>query len=456
MKKIIAILILLISITTFGNVSLPSIFGTHMVLQQNSEVKLWGWGDPNEKITITTSWGEEFNLTVDYWAKWEVTLHTPNAGETHTITLQGYNKVVIEDILLGEVWLCSGQSNMQWTASSGIVDKEKHIENANYPEIRFFYIPKMVADNPQLNVVGEWKVCSPETMQYFSAVGYFFGEKLHTELNVPVGLISSSWGGSPAEPWTPKEAIEANEIVFAAAKKLKKEPWAPYESAMLYNAMIAPIIPFKIAGTIWYQGETNVQNAATYSELLSTLVTSWRNKWNDDFSFYYVQIAPWKYGDDHFNGVILRDQQRRAASKIENSGVVVISDIGNEDDLHPKNKYPVGVRLANLALNKTYGKTDIQYSGPSYKSFEIEKNKVIISFDFAEGLTSPDKKVPYFEIAGSDGTFYAADAKIVGTTIIVKSKEVKEPTQIRYAWKNAITPALTNNAGLPTSSFTTE
>ncbi|AOW19629.1 sialate O-acetylesterase [Urechidicola croceus] len=456
MKKFITIIILFMTTTSQANISLPSIFGNHMVMQQNSEVKIWGWADPNEEITITTSWNsEEIKTTGNNLAQWSAILKTPKSGKTHTITIQGYNKIIIEDILMGEVWLCSGQSNMQWSASAGIDDKEKHIANANYPEIRFFSVPKKTSDYPQLDVKAQWVKCSPETMQYFSAVSYFFGQKIHSELNVPVGLINSSWGGTPAEIWVPKDAIEANEIVNEASKKLKEEPWGPFQPGKAYNAMIAPIIPFKIAGTLWYQGETNTQNSSTYSKLLTTLINSWRDEWNEDFPFYFAQIAPFDYGDDNFSGVEIRDQQRRVLN-VDKTGMIVLSDIGNLDDIHPQNKYDVGIRFANLALNKSYGKSNFQYSGPLYKSSKIKKDCIIISFDFYDGLTSMDKKLRFFEIAGSDGVFFPADAKIKGKTIEVKSKEVKNPVKVRYAWKNAIIPTLTNSTGLPASSFITD
>lgn len=451
MKFFVGLILLLISYTSFA-VSLPSIFGTYMVLQQNSEIKFWGWGDPNEKIKITTSWGEEIEVMANYLAEWEVNLHTPKTGEIHNITIQGYNKIVLNDILLGEVWLCSGQSNMQKSAASGITNGKEHIKNANYPEIRFFAIPKRSSDYIQLDVDARWQVCTPETMKHFTAVGYFFGEKLFKELNVPIGLINASWGGTPAEAWSPKEYIESDEILLESSKKLKETPWGPYQTSVVYNAMISPIIPFKIAGTIWYQGEENTQNPDNYSLLLTTMIGSWRDKWKNEFPFYFVQIAPYQYGEDDFAGVVVRDQQRRTLA-VEKTGMVVISDVGNIKDIHPKNKYDVGLRLANVALTKTYGVDDIQYSGPLYKNFKIEGKSIRVFFDYGSGLMSPEKKLQHFEIAGADGIYFPASAKIDGESIVVKSKNVKVPKSMRYAWKNAIEPDLTNNSGLPTSSF---
>ena len=455
LKTLIYLVIYLIYNTVSANVSLPAIFSDHMVLQQNSEVKIWGWGNPLEEITITTSWNNKsVKVKTDNQANWSSKITTPEAGGPFEIMIQGYNKIVIEDVLIGEVWLCSGQSNMEWSTNAGIENGEEEMKKANYPSIRFFSVTKNSAEYPQLDLKGEWKVCTPETMKYFSAIGYFFGQKIHTTLNIPVGLINSSWGGSPAEVWTPKEAFDKNEIIITAATKLKEEPWAPKQPSIVYNAMINPLIHFKIAGVLWYQGETNVQNANTYSELLSTMIASWREKWEDNFPFYFAQIAPYKYGVDHFNGVIVRDQQLRTLKKTEKTAMVVLSDIGNTQDIHPRNKIEVGIRFANIALNKAYGKSVIEYSGPLFKDFNIEKNKIRVNFDYADGLTN-DGKITEFEIAGEDGNFYPASAKIEGNTLLVWSNKVKTPKNVRYGWNNIAEPKLTNSTGLPASSFTT-
>lgn len=460
MIKLIKFLILLaISLlynTVFANVSLPAIFGDHMVLQQNSEIEIWGWGNPSEEITITTSWNNESVKTkTNNQANWSAKILTPKTGGPFEIIIQGYNKITIKDVLIGEIWLCSGQSNMEWAKNSGIDNGDEEMKKANYPSIRFFTVAKNAAKHPQLDLQGEWKVCTPETMQYFSAIGYFFGRKLHTNLKVPVGLISSSWGGTPAEIWTPKEAFDKNKNLLNAAKKLDKKPWGPNEPSRAYNAMIHPLVPFKIKGVLWYQGESNTQNADTYSELLSAMIASWREKWDDQFPFYFVQIAPYKYGDDHFNGVIVRDQQRRTLKKVDKTAMAVISDIGNIEDIHPRNKIDVGLRFANIALNKTYGKSEIEYSGPLFKDFDIEKNKIRVNFDFADGLTN-DGKITEFEIAGEDGTFYTAKAKIEKNSVLVWCSKVKAPKNVRYGWSNIAEPKLTNKTGLPTSSFTSE
>lgn len=439
-----------------ANVSLPAIFGDHMVLQQNAEVKLWGWANPNEEITIIPGWDNKpVKVKADNEAKWFANLITPKAGGPYQIKIQGYNQIIIDDVLIGEVWLCSGQSNMEWTPSAGIDNANEEIKKADYPSLRFFTVIKKSSEDPQLDLEGEWVVCTPETMEHFSAVSYFFGQKIHTELNVPVGLINSSWGGTPAEIWTPEDAIKENDVLVKASQKLNKEPWGPNQPGRAYNAMIHPLIPFKLAGVLWYQGETNTQNADTYSELLSALIKSWRKKWEDNFPFYFAQIAPYSYGEDNFNGVTVRDQQLKTLGKVDKTGMIVLSDIGNLGDIHPKNKKDVGLRFANLALNKTYGKNDLRYSGPLYKDFEIKKDKIKIYFNYSNGLKN-NGKLEGFEIAGDDGKFYQANAKIEENSVLVWANKVKNPKHVRYGWRNTAKPSLTNNSGLPASSFSTK
>ena len=443
--------------TAFANVSLPAIFGNHMVLQQNAEVTIWGWSKPLEEITVRGSWDEKsVKIKVGNHGNWQVKLHTPGAGGPYTVTVQGYNKVIIEDVLIGEVWLCSGQSNMEWTVNIGIENGEQHATEANHPQIRFFTVLHRAATTPQLDLDGEWVVCTPETMRNFSAIGYFFGNALQQNLGAPIGLINSSWGGTPAEIWTEPTAIAQDKILADAATKLPDAPWGPKEPGSAYLAMIQPLIPFQIAGALWYQGEANTANGATYNQLLTTMVKTWRAAWGYEFPFYYVQIAPFKYGRA-MEGVLVRDAQRQATQSIPNSGMVVISDIGNTENIHPKNKIDVGIRLANWALHYTYGKKDVVASGPMYRNRTIEKNKIRLFFDYAEqGLMTKGKELTYFEIAGEDQQFVPAQARIEGNTVIVQAKTVKNPVAVRFAWSNTAEPNLFNKAGLPTSCFRTD
>jgi len=444
------------AVSAKANVNLPAIFGDHMVLQQNAEVPIWGWAKPGEKVTIVCSWdGKEIEAQPDNGARWSAVLKTPPAGGPFSIVVKGYNTIEFNDVMTGEVWFCSGQSNMEWTARAGIDNAEEEIKNANYPQIRMFTVDHRTADSPQLDVRGEWKVCSPETMIDFSAVAYFFGRELNQTLDVPVGLINSSWGGTPAEVWTSAETILNDEGFAQAAKKLNETPWWPIRPGQAFNAMVAPMIPFHIAGALWYQGESNVIDPQNYERLLPALIQNWREEWGYDFPFYYVQIAPFKYGRK-YEGALLRDAQRKAM-KTPNTGMVVVDDIGNIDDIHPRNKQDVGKRLANWALNRNYGKSDIPVSGPLYKEMKVEKNRIRIFFDYAEnGLQAKGKTLTHFEIAAEDGKFVPAVAKIDGSTVVVEGKGIKNPVAVRFAWDNIAEHNLFNKEGLPASTFRTD
>ena len=456
-KVIIYIVLLVISISMQANVSLPSIFASHMVMQQNSEVVIWGWGKPFEEIKITTSWDNlEYKTITDNQANWTIKIKTPKAGGPFNVTVKGYNTIVLEDVLIGEVWVCSGQSNMEWTARMGIDNADKEVAVANYPEIRFFSVVHRTALTPNYDVNGNWNVCTPETMIDFSAVAYFFARELQKELKVPVGLINTSWGGTPAEVWLPEEKVGSSRLLAESAAKLPEMGWCPREAGRVYNAMIAPITKFKIAGVLWYQGETNVANYETYYVLFKSLINSWRDAWDDDFPFYFAQIAPYTYGEGPIVGGALRNAQRKTL-ELEHTGMVVTGDITSDvSNIHPTNKIDVGKRFAHIALNENYGKSQFSVSGPLYRSNKIEGNKVTIFFDFADGLYSKTKKIDGFQLAGEDGVFVNADAKISGNTIIVTSKTIPNPVFVRYAYLNTAIPQIFNKSGLPASCFTTK
>lgn len=437
-----------------AHISLPSIFANHMVLQQKSEVQIWGWGNPTEKVTVTTSWSRDTLRTkVNNQCDWSVVLSTPEAGGPHQITIQGYNTIVLNDVMSGEVWLLSGQSNMEWSAQSGFDNAEEEVKKANHPNIRFFQALRRASKYPQDNLEGEWTLCTPESMKWFSAIGYIFGRTLKDSLNVPIGLINTAWGGSPIEIWIPEEKITENEFLLEESKKIGEGAGRAREPGRAFNATIAPLMPLNIAGTLWYQGETNAANPQAYTEMLSTLVTSWRSGFEKDFPFYYAQIAPWR-GYGPVSGVQVREAQRRALDVIENSGMVVVSDIGDTVDIHPGNKIDAGIRFANLALNKTYGKSQLPVSGPIFKSHTIKGKKVIIHFDHAEGLYVKGPALTLFEVKDKNGKWHVAKAKIRRNTIEVYSREVKEPVDVRFAWNSTATPGLFNKDGLPASCFT--
>ncbi|HEX8014036.1 MAG TPA: sialate O-acetylesterase [Flavobacterium sp.] len=447
----------LISGTMMANVSLPNIFGDNMVLQRNSEVKIWGWGNPKEEIKLVSSWNnQEYKVTTNNQAQWELKIKTPEAGGPYTISIKGYNEVVLKNILIGEVWVCSGQSNMEMSVSWGIENGEEEAKNATNPNIRFFTVPKLTATTPQNNLLGNWTESTPETMKYFSAVGYFFAKRLREDLkNVPIGLISSNWGGTPAEIWMPEEVVQNDAVLLENAKKLNEQEYGPRQPGRAFNAMIYPFAGFKIAGALWYQGESNV-GSEVYDKTLSALITSWRQLWKDEFPFYYVQIAPFKTGSNNFSNVTLRNSQRKLLKEINTTGMVVISDVSDTVDIHPKDKKSVGIRLANLALANTYKTNSNLVNGPLFKEIKIDKNKAIVSFDYADGLHFKDKVTKQFEIAGADGNFYPAEASIKNNQVIVTSKKVPNPAKVRFAWGNTIQSDLFNKANLPASCFISE
>ncbi|WP_264553825.1 sialate O-acetylesterase [Flavobacterium sp. N2038] len=451
------VLFLLISNTMMANVSLPNIFSDNIVLQRNSEVKIWGWANPEEEIKLVSGWNNQEYITVaNNQAKWEIIIKTPEAGGPFTISIKGYNEVVLKNILIGEVWLCSGQSNMEMSASWGIDNGEEEMKNATNPNIRFFTVPKLTATSPQNNVLGNWTESTPETMKYFSAIGYFFAKRLREDLkNVPIGLISSNWGGTPAEIWMPEEVVNNDPLLLDNAKKLNEQEYDPRRPGRAYNAMIYPIVGYKIAGTLWYQGESNVSSLA-YDKTFGALIASWRKEWKDNFPFYYVQIAPYKTGSNNFWNVIIRNSQRKLLNEISKIGMVLTSDISDTIDIHPKNKKSVGIRLANLALADTYKTNSNLVNGPLYKDFKTEENKVVVSFDYADGLHFANKSSNQFELAGADGNFFPAEASIKNNQVILISKKVANPVKVRFAWGNTIQSGLFNKAGLPASCFITE
>ena len=440
-----------------AEITLPNIFSDHMVLQRESNVLLYGWANPNEEFTIYTSWDDTtLNVKTGNDAKWEIQVATPKAGGPYQISFKGnINEVILKNVLIGEVWLCSGQSNMEWSANSNIDNKEFEIENADHPNIRLFTVEKRTAVYPLDNVIGTWETCSPETMQDFSAVAYFFARKVQKELNIPIGLIDSSWGASCAEVWTPESVFEAHPELVTSHELIQPNKWVTIEKSTLYNAMIAPLTDFKIGGVLWYQGESNTANAESYQQIFTEMITSWRANWNNDFPFYYVQIAPFKYGGE-FEGGIVRDQQRRTLA-LKNTGMAMTSDICTVEDIHPQNKQDVGLRLANIALKLHYNiLEDQEVYGPLFDSAEIIGNQIQVKFSHNKGLKSTKKNIDLFELSNEKGEWFVAKAKLKNGAVLVSSKNVKNPKAVRYAWKSTNISNLINEAGLPASTFTTE
>ena len=420
-----------------ADVKLPKVIGNHMVLQRDRALPIWGWADPGEEVTVKLD-DARATAKADAKGDWKVVLPAVKAdGKAHSMTVSGKNKIELDDILIGDVWIGSGQSNMEMGITACEKAKEE-VAAANYPKIRLLLVPKIQFTAPATDVKADWVQCSPKTVAAggwggFSAALYYFGQRLHKELNVPIGLIDSSWGGSPIEPWT------------ICGKK----------AGGMYNGMIAPVNPLAIRGAIWYQGESNVRIGLKYYDKTKALIEGWRNAWGYDFPFYFVQLAPFSgYGP----GILPPLWEAQVASlKIPGTGMAVTTDIvHNLKDIHPRNKFDVGNRLALWALAKDYGKT-VVYSGPLYKSMKVEGAKIRITFaHVGGGLKSRDgKPLSEFEIAGADGKFVPAEAKIDGDTVVVGAKEVASPTQARFGWRNDANPNLVNKEGLPASPFQT-
>jgi len=460
MKTLLSILMFVLCInSSFATIWLPSILSDNMVLQRESTATIWGWTtSTSETITVVGSWNhKEITVKADQGI-WSVNLPTPQAGGPYTVIIKGHEEVLLKNILIGEVWICSGQSNMEWTPDRGLLNAEEEIKNADYPNIRFFQVLKHQSTAPQDDLKGNWTMCSPETMRKFSSVAYFYGRKLHKDLSIPIGLINSSWGGTPIEVWIEKNKIENDKELKAASKKIKRNVWWSNEAGSTYNAMIHPIKKYTIAGAIWYQGESNRVNAFSYYKSFPLLISSWREVWGKEFPFYYAQIAPYTYDTSaNIDAAVVRDAQLQTMSTVPNTGMAVTNDIGNLKNIHPTNKQEVGRRLALWAMAKTYGVNGIEYSGPIYKSMEVKKKKIEISFDHAsKGLLKKGKVLTAFFIAGEDQKFYAAKAKIKGNKVMVSSSKVKKPVAVRFAFSNTATPNLFNNSGLPAAAFRTD
>ncbi|WP_128546797.1 sialate O-acetylesterase [Larkinella soli] len=457
MKKILLALLLLSSVAR-ANVSLPAILNSNMVLQQETEVTIWGWADPTEKITVTAGWDNQpLTATGSDLATWSVKLRTPKAGGPYTITIQGRNRVELTNLLIGEVWLCSGQSNMEMTAGGGVKDARAELPTAYNPNIRFFKVPRRAADAPQIDVKGNWMVCDSVTLKHFSAVGYFFGKKLQNTLNVPIGLIDMSWGGSFMDSWIPEELVRLYPETRRSAQTMPKAPWAPNKPGVLYNGMVAPLTTFPLAGVIWYQGESNRHDPAAYYKMTHLLVDTWRGLWGKELPFYYVQIAPFTYGGQYQTAAVRESQTR--AMDIPKSGMIVTTDlVDNLKDIHPAYKKEVGNRLANWALAETYGRNAGPYKSPQYRSMEVDGNKIRITFDHVPGglLVKGGTEVGELEIAGGDKVFVKAQGRIKGNTLEVWSDQVRNPAAVRFAFRDAPEPNLFSREGLPVIPFRTD
>lgn len=456
--------VIIFSVTSsaaLGELKLPSVIGSHMVLQRDQPVPLWGWEEPGTTVTATLG-DTQRSAVAKADGHWMIELPAMPAGGPHQLKLAGSSEVVLDDVLFGEVWLCSGQSNMEWNVARSM-NAEEEIAAANHPNIRHIKILRQPAREPQRDVPSSgWKVCGPDSVAGFTAVGYFFARHLQEELDVPIGLIGSNWGGTRIEPWTAPEGFRGVKQLSDIADRLDDYPTVAADGKVshqsplaLYNGMIHPLVPYGIRGAIWYQGEANRRDGMLYRHKMKALIEGWRKVWGRlDLPFHFVQLAPYRYDESALVLPGIWEAQQKTLS-IENTGMAVTVDVGNVDDIHPTNKQAVGKRLALWALAKNYGQGDIVYSGPLFESMAVEGDSIRLNFEHVgSGLVSRDgKPLSWFFVAGRDNIFVEADARIDGDTVVVSSPTVAEPVAVRFGWHEEAEPNLSNKEGLPASPF---
>lgn len=451
-----------------AQVTIPKIFASNMVLQQNSDVNIWGWAKAGEKVSVTGSWNnKKVKATTGSDNKWSLKLKTPKATSdsvSYILIIEGSNKIVLDNVLIGEVWLLSGQSNMElplkgWSVP--IVGGKEAIESANYPNIRFIVAGHQSTSTPQTDIAKNWvnftwTKCSPASAKEFSALGYFFARELHSDLKIPIGLVVSAWGGSSCEAWTKTASLQSVNDYKDKVPWISKNKDDNQTPTVLYNGMIAPLVPFTFAGVLWYQGETNVGRAEQLTQLFPAMIKGWRESWKrNKFPFYFVQLCPWG-GNGGYSLPEAWEAQASALS-LNNTGMAATLDVGDEKDIHPVRKEQVGHRLALIAKAKNYGYTSLEYSGPQYRSMKIEGSKIRLSFDHSgSGLKALNGVLTQFEIAGDDKNYVAAEATIIGNDVLVWNKTIPAPKNVRYAWSGIATASLYNLEDLPAAPFRTD
>ncbi len=493
-----AIVAFLISLLPAARADLrvPAIFSPNSVLQQGRPIPVWGWSDDGEEISVEFRGKSVRTKTAG--GRWRVNLPAQRPGEASTLTIRGGREsITLTNILVGEVWVCSGQSNMEWPLARS-ENAQGTIDAARHDEIRLFTVPKLRSELPVDDVRASWQVCRPETVPNFSAVAYYFGLALAKARGVPVGLIHTSWGGSPAEVWIRESVMSsmpefksdildkypeqkrAFEISLAEWEKetaqlraqgklpARGRPWSNWRPAELYNGMIHPIIPYAMAGAIWYQGESNAGRADQYARLFPTMIQNWREDWGQgNFPFLAVQLAPWDKGRQRTLDAItekpgesdwaeLREAQLLATHLLPKVGMAVITDLGDKDDIHPIKKREVGERLALAARGVAY-KERITYSGPEFKKMSVSRGKAVLSFDHVgKGLETRGGPLRGFQVCGGDRVWHWADASIDGRRVIVSCSAVEEPIAVRYGWSDFPVVNLYNREGLPATPFRTD
>lgn len=452
---------MLISVSMQAEVKLPAIFGNHMVLQQQTDAAIWGNASPSKNVSVKTSWdGKSYSTRADNNGNWKLKVKTPKAGGPYSIAISDGKELKLNDVLIGEVWVCSGQSNMEMPVkgfrNQPVIGSNEAIANATNESIRLFSVTRKTSLEPLDDFTGQWTECVPENVANFSATAYYFGRMLQKALGVPVGLINSSWGGTRIEPWMSENGIKKFDFVPLPDKN-QTGALSPQIPTVLYNAMIKPMVGFSMRGGIWYQGESNRNEYKEYQKLMPGLIQNWRDEWGiGDFPFYYMQIAPFVYGGG-VNSAFLREAQLKASTVLQNTGMACLMDVGEALCIHPANKQVGSERLAYLALAKTYGKKGFEYSGPVLKEMTVEGMMVKLTFDHAgNGLTTFGKDLSNFKIAGENKRFYPAQAIITGSGISLVSPMVEKPVAVRYAFDDFVVGELFNTEGFPASSFRTD
>lgn len=470
-KYILVVAMILASLQINAKIKMPALFTDNMMLQQKSNPPIWGWAEKNANITIKTSWNSKiYKVKADASGKWKAALQTSTFGGPYTIEVsEGNEKVIIKNVLLGEVWLCSGQSNMEMPLKGfqgqPVKNGNEIIVRSTNKNIRLITIPRATVLEPKDDFEGKWQEASPKSTSNFSATAWYFGSLLQEVLNVPIGLIHVSYGGSSMEAWMNQEMLKdfASAKIPTTKEELAKDP--NRVPTTLFNGMLSPVIGYGIKGSIWYQGESNYERANEYTALMKKMVSSWRTIWNQgEFPFYFAQIAPFNYASFHpndyqekYNSAYLREAQFKASKEIPNSAMAVLMDVGEENNIHPMDKEKGGNRLAFQALARTYGMEGFEFESPKYKSMEIKDGSVTVSFDdVANGITSYDKEVLGFEIAGEDKVFYPAKTVVRRKSVVLTSDKVVKPVAVRYLWKDFAKAELFSAGGLPVSSFRTD
>ena len=457
---------LLAASTASAAVRLPALFSDHMVMQQDAAVPVWGWADPEEEVSVAIA-GQQKTTRADATGQWKVILDKLKPGAALTLTIKGQNTIIVNDVLVGEVWLGSGQSNMARTTKSA-KDFAKEQAAANLPDIRMFKVESGAATSPQSDCKGAWKVCAPETVGGYSAVLFFFGRELHRNLKVPLGLIHSSVGGTTIEQWTdadvqrkqPKlrplfEALALRTNDAAATKALAPNARIPVGG--LFNGKIAPLVPYALRGVVWYQGESNTKTvdlARLYEHQLPLLIHDWRQRWGQELPFVYVQLPNWAKAGE---GWCLVQEAMLKTLKLPRTGMAITVDIGDPESVHPQNKEEVGRRLSLWALGTVYGEKVPETSGPLLTGQQFNGASVALQFSHAAGgLVSRGGALRGFQLAGDDRQWHPAQARITGSQVIISYPEVARPVAVRYAWEVNPDANLFNTAGLPASPFRTD